>query len=132
MYYLCSENKGADQLRGYLEADLHLCFRICKKPVSHDPAQFELVFHLYKFSDMDDKCSFRSTPGVSYDPMRAYRTLMRVEDIRTCILACTLDKECKKATYSSSKTCYMYQDDDMWPMPDEDSVAFSKTCEESK
>ena len=28
MYYLCSENKGADQLRGYREADLHLCFRI--------------------------------------------------------------------------------------------------------
>ena len=29
----CSENKGADQLRGYHEADLRLCFRICKKPV---------------------------------------------------------------------------------------------------
>ena len=27
---LCSENKGADQLRGYHEADLRLCFRICK------------------------------------------------------------------------------------------------------
>ena len=33
LYYLCSENKGADQLRGYREADLRLCFRICKKPV---------------------------------------------------------------------------------------------------
>ena len=30
--YLCSENKGADQLRGYREADLRLCFRICKNP----------------------------------------------------------------------------------------------------
>ena len=30
LYYLCSENKGDDQLRGYREADLHLCFRICK------------------------------------------------------------------------------------------------------
>ena len=30
MYYLCSENKGADQLRGYREAGLRLCFRICK------------------------------------------------------------------------------------------------------
>ena len=29
----CSKNKGADQLRGYREADLRLCFRICKKPV---------------------------------------------------------------------------------------------------
>ena len=31
-YYPCSENKGADQLRGYREADLHLCFCLCKKP----------------------------------------------------------------------------------------------------
>ena len=30
MYYPCSENKGADQLRGYREADLHLCFRLCR------------------------------------------------------------------------------------------------------
>ena len=30
LYYLCSENKGADQLRSYCEADLRLCFRICK------------------------------------------------------------------------------------------------------
>ena len=28
--YLCSENKGADQLRGYCEADLCLCFRLCR------------------------------------------------------------------------------------------------------
>ena len=27
MYYPCSENKGAEQLRGYREADLRLCFR---------------------------------------------------------------------------------------------------------
>ena len=30
LYYPYSENKGADQLRGYREADLRLCFRICK------------------------------------------------------------------------------------------------------
>ena len=33
LYYPCRENKGADQVRGYREADLRLCFRICKKPV---------------------------------------------------------------------------------------------------
>ena len=33
MYYPCSENKGADQLRGYREADLCLCFRLGKNPV---------------------------------------------------------------------------------------------------
>ena len=30
LYYPCSENKGADQLRDYREADLRLCFRIFK------------------------------------------------------------------------------------------------------
>ena len=45
LYYLCSENKGADQLRGYREADLHLCFRICKKKrFSHDEAHILPVF----------------------------------------------------------------------------------------
>ena len=33
LQYLCSVNKGADQLHGYREADLRLCFRICQKPV---------------------------------------------------------------------------------------------------
>ena len=30
LYYPFSENKGADQLRSYCEADLRLCFRICR------------------------------------------------------------------------------------------------------
>ena len=29
LYYPSSENKGADQLRGFREADLRLCFGIC-------------------------------------------------------------------------------------------------------
>ena len=33
LLYPYSENKGDDQLRGYREADLRLCFRICKKTV---------------------------------------------------------------------------------------------------
>ena len=51
-YYPCSEseNKGADQLRSYREADLRLCFRICKVLVfafakcwfSHDAAHIIL------------------------------------------------------------------------------------------
>ena len=40
LYYQGSENKGADLLRGYREADLRLCFRICKNPVSHDAAHY--------------------------------------------------------------------------------------------
>ena len=30
LYYLCSENQGADQLRGHREADLRFCFHICR------------------------------------------------------------------------------------------------------
>ena len=30
LYYPSSENKGADQLRGYREADLRLCFHLCR------------------------------------------------------------------------------------------------------
>ena len=42
---LFSENKGADQLRGYREADLRLCHRIYakkkkKNKFSHDAAHF--------------------------------------------------------------------------------------------
>ena len=33
LYYPCSENKGADQLRGIREAGLRLCFRLGKNPV---------------------------------------------------------------------------------------------------
>ena len=33
LYYLCCENKGADQLHGYRAADLRLCFYICKRQV---------------------------------------------------------------------------------------------------
>ena len=30
LYYPCSENKGADQLRSYCKADLRLCFCLCR------------------------------------------------------------------------------------------------------
>ena len=38
LYYSCSENKGADQLRGYREADPRLCFAYAKSRFSHDAA----------------------------------------------------------------------------------------------
>ena len=44
LYYLCSENKGAVQLRGHREADLRLCFRICKMLISHDAAHILVSF----------------------------------------------------------------------------------------
>ena len=42
LYYLCSENKGADQLPGYYIAVLHLCFSICKKQVFPRCSSFEI------------------------------------------------------------------------------------------
>ena len=45
---MCSENKGADQLRGHREADLHLCFRICKKWFYQDAAQIYDTFYKKK------------------------------------------------------------------------------------
>ena len=43
MYYLFSENKGADQLRSYREADLRLVFAYAKSWFSHDAAHMSLV-----------------------------------------------------------------------------------------
>ena len=47
LYSLCSENKGADQLRGYREADLRLCFRICKKPVFSQRGSYIISLQSY-------------------------------------------------------------------------------------
>ena len=48
LYYPSSENKGADQLRGYREADLRLCFRLCRLLVfprgGSDVKKLELTF----------------------------------------------------------------------------------------
>ena len=55
LYYLCSENKGADQLRGYRKADLILCFCICKKPFSHDGAHIVSVSHQMYFDTVHKK-----------------------------------------------------------------------------
>ena len=61
MYYLSRENKDADQLRGYREADLRLCFRIWKNPVfsycgsyytntfSHDAVHLKEAKYLSKY-----------------------------------------------------------------------------------
>ena len=50
LYYPHSENKGADQLRGYREADLRLCFCICKKPVF--PRRGSYVNKIYNLSNL--------------------------------------------------------------------------------
>ena len=45
-----SENKGADQLRSYCEADLRLCFRICRLLVFRCGGSFKSGYHLSLYS----------------------------------------------------------------------------------
>ena len=49
LYYPSSENKGADQLRGYREADLRLCFRLCRLLFSHEAAHIIFLHSLNYF-----------------------------------------------------------------------------------
>ena len=70
LYYPCSENKGADQLRGYREADLRLCFRICKKPVfsrrgSYEPMR-DRSNNLASSVDSDQPLQLRSLLPVAW------------------------------------------------------------------
>ena len=56
LYYPCSENKGADQLRGYREPDLRLCFRICKLLVF--PLGGHLLISKHENRNSRDACIF--------------------------------------------------------------------------
>ena len=58
---MSSENKDADQLRGYREADLRLCFRICKKLVFSRRGSY--VFEYFRYMNRP----VMSAPGL-YDP----------------------------------------------------------------
>ena len=48
LYYPSGKNKGADQLRGPREADLRLCFRICKKQVFSRCGLYATVYSLLR------------------------------------------------------------------------------------
>ena len=75
LYYICSENKGADQLRGYREADLRLCFRICKNPVFSRRGS---IYHFNAAENANDHCHSSCKPMISYIfcssyvPLRSY------------------------------------------------------------
>ena len=76
MYYPCSENKDADQLRGYREADLRLCFRPCKLLVfsrtgsynNHLNVNCRLILYMYsnltKLQDLNLHVEFEISTGV--------------------------------------------------------------------
>ena len=44
LYYPCSENKGTDLLPSYCEADLRLCFRLCRLLVFPCSSSIYLLF----------------------------------------------------------------------------------------
>ena len=64
MYYPFSENKGADQLRGYREADLRLCFHLCKLLVFSRGGSFVIVFHIIPSTTSTDEI-FKRLYGVN-------------------------------------------------------------------
>ena len=76
MYYPCSENKGADQFGGYREADLRLCFRLCRL----------LVF------PWDDSIMYTQNVCESWVRLQAHETLNRGPvSIRPFLLRGTLN-----------------------------------------
>ena len=64
LYYLCYENKGADQLHSYCAADRHLCFRICKKHVHSQCSSGALIAaSLERVRFLIARSRVRSSPG---------------------------------------------------------------------
>ena len=51
LYYLCSENKGADQLRGYRELICVFVFAYAKHWFSHDGSYVFVEFHILNCSE---------------------------------------------------------------------------------
>ena len=45
LYYPCRENKGTDQLRRYCEADLRLCFHLCRLLVFPCGGSYDIYTH---------------------------------------------------------------------------------------
>ena len=58
MYYPCSKNEGADRLRGYREADLRLCFRICRLLVFSCGGSYREFFPKQKLKILWKKIDF--------------------------------------------------------------------------
>ena len=60
MYCLSHENKGADELRSYCQADLRLCFRIGKIRFSQDSAHMKVPYNeveLKLFKGLSPECT---------------------------------------------------------------------------
>ena len=77
MYYLCSENKGADQLRSYCAADLSLCFCICKKSrFSYDVAHL-ILSYVSEFPDSIANSSLADFPNTLFNTRHRHKSRSR-------------------------------------------------------
>ena len=76
LYYPCMENKGADQLCNYCEADLRICFRLCRLLVF--PCGGSITFTL-KFLFLSNKKCLHCYSSSS----RSLNATKRTENYRT-------------------------------------------------
>ena len=74
MYYPSSKNKGADQLRGYREADLRLCFRICRLLVFPQGSSFHECWSVFVISE-------KSTDYYVFVNMLKYTTCFKIKTV---------------------------------------------------
>ena len=72
LYYKCNENKGTDQICSYREADLRLCFRICKTMAHSQQGSYSVVPQLPKSeilnADPSAKVESRFVPYLVINP----------------------------------------------------------------
>ena len=76
MYYPSSENKGADQLRGYRKADLRLCFRLCRLLVF--PWGGSIMYSIFLFVSIlcCSKCTFGQ--HIKYSPFGLWFVIVQI------------------------------------------------------
>ena len=81
MYYPSSENKGADQLRDYREADLRLCFCICRLLVfPWDGSNDDLYSEKHHLKEL-----FKEMQFVAFFIFHMEKTRMQVKNDLRCL-----------------------------------------------
>ena len=96
LYYPSSENKGADQLRGYREADLRLCFRLCRLLVFPCGGSIRQNI-LYQYKLMFCKCHHRTHITMFCDDQSfSYLSSHHSKQQRTLCCTVSLKKKKKK------------------------------------
>ena len=104
MDYPCSENKDADQLRGYREADLRLCFRPCKLLVFSRTGSIAIYLRLSSF--FREVCSYLPW---SNRPTLCFQLCQEPGDGFPHNMTCIINTEKKndelRKTYENKQNC---------------------------